>query len=641
MGQTQPLKSRVAFPFKSVAPLCGAGGDDGPGSLPPGCCQAQEINVCQIMGSSGLTGGFSMSGLPFSTSLGRDLDLSRTRLHTCNGRFNFVELYELQLSIGSGFMGEVFLASERRAPQLASHQKLRGFGARRDATVLRSVAVKVFSLLPPPVDRNVAPCDTAAPPASPRRSGPSLESLRGSFETELAMLSQLEHPNIVRMYECFREQKRLLLVLEHCAGGELYEFVARVWRTSPHVEEAAVGLPEHQSQALFRQMLRAVSYIHSRHMVHRDIKTENFLILEPLGEKRDIFLKLCDFGSTAILTNECPRSLEKVGTPSYTAPEVYRNLGASYAADVWSLGVVLFMLITGTNPFRRTGREPQQVLLQRIVQGEIDKKTHIWHELSETSREFVLALIVVDESQRPTCREALCHQWLSPSSDSSSPSGIQFFAKDSPQMLPQGASVYAPELLALLSGFLRLDPLQRLLMTICARLTPDAYFFQADVMDVPWYELFSALDTDHDGCLSLVEFADGLERLVDLHSPELAPAYGRAHLEEMVRALDVDSSGAVDWCEWVSLALLSTGGSVVSVAPVRAALRALDAPTCDGRVSPGDLALLFGRGPICDRSQVAATALLQNWGFQQVGVEPSLDEDAAVRALLACYSVEL
>lgn len=579
--------------------------------------------------------GIGISGFPFSLTSG-DLDLSRSRLHACNSRFNFVELYELQHNIGSGLMGEVYLATERRAPQLAPNQKLRGFGAKTDATAARSVAVKLFTLTPPP-----DPATT--PPGSPRPSGPSLEARRGSFETEVAMLSRLEHPNIVRMYECFREKSRLLLVLEHCAGGELYEYVARAWRSAPDSEESAPGISEDQSQSLFKQMLRGLSYIHSRRMVHRDVKTENYLILERQGENQDLLLKLCDFGSTALLSDKNPRSLEKVGTPSYTAPEVYRNMGASHPADVWSLGVVLFMLITGTNPFRRSGRETHQVLARRIVEGDIDRKTNIWRELSELSRDLVGALIVVDEEQRLTCPEALNHRWFNGDGNGNSvmPAGIQFFQRKKPQPLPPGAYACAPVLLSLLADFYRLDPLQRLLMTVCARLTPEADLFWADRTGVPWYELFCAFDADLDGCLSLAEFAEGLDRLLEAHSQQLAGAYSRARIEELVRALDVDRSGAVDWCEWAALVLLSTGGNVVSIAPLRAALRALDAPTHDGRVSPGDLALIFGQGPGCDRSQFAATELLQRWGFHQVGVEPSLDEEAAVKAMLGCYSIEL
>lgn len=615
-------------------PLCGSSGT----------CQAQEINVCQAINPQSLRSHASLgTGFPVPPDASSSLDLSRSRLHICTGRFSFVELYELRQVLGSGLMGEVYSATERAAPQLSSKQQLRGFGARSDETAARSVAVKVFTLAAP---QPIAPPPEwgASPPSSPRTSGPTPEARRGSFETEVGMLSRLDHPNIVRMYESFREASRLLIVLEHCAGGELYEYVARAWRSKAGAEDASTGLPERQSQAIFRQMLRGVSYLHGRMMVHRDVKTENFLILEAPGEAPDgsagseLLLKLCDFGSTAQLSDTCPRSLEKVGTPSYTAPEVYRKLGASFPADVWSLGVVLYMLITGTNPFRRTGRETNQQLMQRIVEADIDRKSHIWRELTKLSRELVRSLIVIDEDQRLTCPAALRHAWVSSDSNTT---GMSFFTRSRPSTLPEGVCGFAPGLLSLISEFWRLDPLQRLLVTVCTRLTPEANLFRADATGLPWYELFCSFDADLDGVLSLVELADGLDRLMEEHSPELTASCSRAHLEEMLLALDVDRSGAVEWCEWTSLVLLGTGASVVSVAPVRAALRALDAPTCDGRISAGDLALLFGEGPVCERSQAAATELLQQWGFQPDGSEPSLDEEAAVKALLRCYDITI
>lgn len=546
------------------------------------------------------------------------LVFSRARLFACHSRWRFGDLYEIKHQIGEGSFGNVFMAIAQAPPAQA------GDVGSEAPPRPRFAAVKVFSLKPP---------EDKEPSAV--SSLDEVQSRQASFDVETSVLARLEHPNIVRMYECFREEEGLYLVLEHCAGGELYARVVSRLRTG--------GFTELEVGFFLQQMLFATNYLHSRWIIHRDIKTENFLLLGQEGTPEAQIVKLCDFGTAVQLSQHSPRSMQRIGTLSYTAPEVYVNKGASFPSDVWSLGVVLYVLLVGANPFRWTGRETPEDTMRRICKGHFSKKRNTWTCLSSNARDLVQRLLVVQESQRLVCNEALCHAWVA--SGRPGLAAVGFFggvdntglkASDASKMLlcqpthrPASRSV-APQVIGLLSRFEHLDALQRLLLTASSRLSSEAELFrqQPGRLLVPWYALFVTLDTDMDGCLSYQELVGGLEALLGAAGPSPSAAPERRRLEALVHALDTDRSGSVEWSEWTALAQLAAGSLAEDDEPLCTTMRALDMPTCDGHICPKDLALLFGMGPLCERSSQEAARLLRKWAQPTKGApatDPTLD----------------
>merc|ERR1719456_1533224 len=116
---------------------------------------------------------------------------------------------------------------------------------------------------------------------------------------------------------------------------------------------------------IFYQMLSAIGYLHAKRIVHRDIKTENWLMVSPLGST----VKLCDFGTAVQLTDTKARAMERVGTLSYTAPEIYSDKGATTMADMWSMGVILYLLVVGGSAFRHSTDASQKDTVRRIQAG--------------------------------------------------------------------------------------------------------------------------------------------------------------------------------------------------------------------------------------------------------------------------------
>merc|ERR1719424_1438085 len=203
------------------------------------------------------------------------------------------------------------------------------------------------------------------------------------------------------MFECFEEKTGLYIVLELCRGGELYERIAAKARAG-----AGGGLEESTSRHIFNQMLLAASYLHANRVVHRDLKSENFLLLGEPGSPQADVIKLCDFGTAAQLSDQKPRSMERIGTLSYSSRDLYANRGASVAADNWSLGVVLYVLLVGASPFRTSGNETREETMKRIQQGDFETRRPAWQGLTPLAMDLVRKLLVVEETARLTSRKA-------------------------------------------------------------------------------------------------------------------------------------------------------------------------------------------------------------------------------------------
>mmetsp|Transcript_24062 Transcript_24062/g.58469 ORF Transcript_24062/g.58469 Transcript_24062/m.58469 type:complete len:516 (-) Transcript_24062:196-1743(-) len=238
-----------------------------------------------------------------------------------------------------------------------------------------------------------------------------------SFDRERRHLLSLDHPNIVKLIESFEDDNFCYLVLELCRGGELYDFVVR----------KPVPKPEPVVAAVLRQMMCGVAAMHAVNMVHRDVKSENFIFTRDPGDcdmdaAKVPRLKLCDFGAADVLTSAYPRSLSNAGTLSYTAPEVYASSSASCKADIWGCGVTLYILLTGRNPFRRGGqREEESTVIKRIKGGLFHQSHKGWDKLSAGARDLVQRMLVVDEEQRWDVHRVLQHTWIQECSEAQAP----------------------------------------------------------------------------------------------------------------------------------------------------------------------------------------------------------------------------
>ena len=222
------------------------------------------------------------------------------------------------------------------------------------------------------------------------------------LEREVMILQKLDHPNIIKFYETYQDNKYLYIVMEYCGGGELLDRI---------IEKK--HLSEEESCAIMFKILSAINYIHKRKVVHRDLKPENVLFLDSTENAE---LKIIDFGLSNIVKSENKEVIEesifnlhtRVGTPHYVAPEVLQG-NYTYACDIWSLGVMMYLLLSGNPPFIS---DTEAGLFKKIERGLITFEGKEWIGVSAQAKDLILRMIKVNPKKRITSDIALNHPWF-------------------------------------------------------------------------------------------------------------------------------------------------------------------------------------------------------------------------------------
>ncbi|KAJ3183142.1 hypothetical protein HDU87_007565 [Geranomyces variabilis] len=207
---------------------------------------------------------------------------------------------------------------------------------------------------------------------------------------EIATWRHMHHPNIVRLYEVLCSESRIYMVMEHCTGGEAFDYICKHGRLDDQSDDA---------RRIVRQLVQAVGYCHDKNFVHRDLKLENVLLTE------DLNVKLIDFGFTRqvntrkLLDTYC-------GSVAYAAPEMI--LGKQYSgpqADVWSLGVILYTLLCGYLPF---DDDNEATLRQKILDLEYELPDFLVPE----TKDLIQQMLKLKGSERISIQGVLAHSWL-------------------------------------------------------------------------------------------------------------------------------------------------------------------------------------------------------------------------------------
>ncbi|CAD8139837.1 unnamed protein product [Paramecium pentaurelia] len=211
---------------------------------------------------------------------------------------------------------------------------------------------------------------------------------------ETSILMDIDHPNIVKLYEMYQDDNSYFLISEYCDGGELFEKIKFVQI-----------LTEKEIASYMKQILSAVSYCHSKGIVHRDLKPENILFD---SKNQGGALKIIDFGASAKLVND-EKLNKRIGTPFYVAPEV---LNGSYdqKCDIWSLGVLLYILLCGYPPF--FGHSEGEVLA-KVRKGTYQFDSNDWSRVSMQAKDLIRRMLFYDPSARISASEAQQHAWIS------------------------------------------------------------------------------------------------------------------------------------------------------------------------------------------------------------------------------------
>ncbi|CAG7822898.1 unnamed protein product [Allacma fusca] len=205
------------------------------------------------------------------------------------------------------------------------------------------------------------------------------------------------HPYIIELHDVFESTTFIFLVFELCRNGELFDYLTNV-----------VTLSEKKTKYIMKQLFEALQFVHSKNIVHRDLKPENILLDDNFN------VKLTDFGFAKILKPD-EKLFDLCGTPGYLAPEMLRcnmfeiDEGYEQTVDMWACGVIMYTLLVGCPPF---WHRKQMIMLRNIMEGKYSFNSPEWESITETPKDLIRKLLVVDPEKRLTVTEALRHEFF-------------------------------------------------------------------------------------------------------------------------------------------------------------------------------------------------------------------------------------
>jgi len=375
----------------------------------------------------------------------------------------FDDVYEKQRELGRGSFGTVYMV------------KSIGMGKKRDERVCKIIS-----------------------------KGAAKEGTSdGKVREEFAVLKRLDHPHVLRIFEDFEDDENFYVVMEPCRGGDLQEFRRGMDDMDALSYERWVAKVLHQT-------LTAVAYCHGKGVIHKDLKPEN-IMLASRNTVEKIHVVVVDFGLAEVFSDPCERTDIISGTPPYMAPEVWFGC-AGKACDIWSCGVIIFLLLAGRLPFAaKKVTDFAAAVMLRPDWGMMGGAT-------ADALSFTQSILKVEESARPTAQEALMHSWFA----------------DCRRFTATADEAHIKNILDIgnRSNFEKF--MSRLIAT------------QMDASQQQrMTDAFHAFDTNGDGWLSHEELRQGLKTL------GVPPDY----IEQVIGELDVGSTGQISYTAFLAGAI--------------------------------------------------------------------------------------
>ncbi|XP_021274833.1 calcium-dependent protein kinase 28-like isoform X2 [Herrania umbratica] len=323
---------------------------------------------------------------------------------------------------------------------------------------------------------------------------------------EVKILEALKgHENVVQFYNAFEDDSYVYIVMELCEGGELLDRILAKKDSRYSEKDAAV---------VVRQMLKVAAECHLRGLVHRDMKPENFLFK---STREDSPLKATDFGLSDFI-RPGKRFQDIVGSAYYVAPEVLKRRSGP-ESDVWSIGVITYILLCGKRPF---WDKTEDGIFKEVLKNKPDFRRKPWPTISNSAKDFVKKLLVKDPQARLTAAQALSHPWVREGGNASE--------------IPVDISV-----LNNLRQFVKYSRLKQFALRALASTLNEEEI--ADLRDQ-----FDAIDVDKNGSISLEEMRQALAK-------DLPWKVKESRVLEILQAIDSNTDGLVDFTEFVAAAL--------------------------------------------------------------------------------------
>ena len=341
------------------------------------------------------------------------------------------------------------------------------------------------------------------------------KSEEDSLMNEINILRKMDHPNILKMTDFYNQKKEYDIITEYCQEGELFNEI-----------KAYAPFNETITGYYMKQILKAVCYCHGMNIVHRDLKPENILIVKRMKNGCHP-IKIIDFGTAKIFSKEKRETL-LIGSAYYIAPEV---LDRNYTekCDLWSCGVIMYILLTGRPPF---GGNTDMEIMQKIKTGKFDLTKYPWGIISKEAKDLIKDLLQVNPGQRLSAEKALKHAWFQTKQVKQIES-MNNLAKHNIIKLVENLTKY------------RSDNILR-----CAVI---AYLVHNNTQLKEAHEaikLFNQIDENGDGRITKEELYNGLQQYLDKKGDEL-----KEEVELIFNHIDADHNGFIEYEEFIRAAI--------------------------------------------------------------------------------------
>jgi calcium-dependent protein kinase len=322
-----------------------------------------------------------------------------------------------------------------------------------------------------------------------------------SIFEEVRILSEIDHPNVMKVFEYYQDPNNIYIISEYLSGGELFDRIV-----------ANKCFNEKTAAQYMHQILSAVSYLHSHGVIHRDLKPEN-IVFETKDQNSNI--KIIDFGtSKKVKVNEKLKA--KLGTAYYIAPEVLKN-HYDVKCDIWSCGVILYVFLCGYPPFNAKSDED---IFKKILKGQFAFPSEEWSNISNEAKDLVSKMLKYDPAERPSCSELLKHPWFDNANKETANKETSF------------------SVLKNFSNFYSNYKLQKAILIYFVN------FFDIKEEKQRLLQAFKDLDKDHDGQISKNELIAAYKKASN--SPLI-----EKQADEILKKLDFNRTEAIDFSEFL------------------------------------------------------------------------------------------